>query len=129
MKSQKARNKVPLTFCVLPFMATGESYWVLPDEYLTQRGETQEYDVEFSEPDEKVETIPGSGALKSELVKLTSPNESVLSNGFESSTPPVGSSSAVREPHSLPSGNRTAALRRPTFPSTGLGGFDAQEKL
>ncbi|KAF1955306.1 hypothetical protein CC80DRAFT_536280 [Byssothecium circinans] len=122
MESQKVENKelewgfgqlVPLIFCVLPFIAAGESY---RDERLAQLGEGEECDEEFSESDEQVEMILGSGALQSEPATIDPCNASVLSNETESSTLPVGSSSAVREPHSLLDGDHAAALRRSTFP-------------
>ena len=60
--------------------------------------------------------IFGSGALQNEPARIDPSNASILSNESESSTPPVGSSSAVTEPYSLFDEDRTAVLRRSTFP-------------
>jgi hypothetical protein len=89
---------------------------VLIDERLARLGEGEEYDEDTGESDEQVEMILGSEALQSEPATIDPSNASILSNESESSTLPVGSSSAVTEPYSILDGDRAAVLRRSTFP-------------
>ncbi|KAK5745275.1 hypothetical protein LTR17_001436 [Elasticomyces elasticus] len=107
---------VPLIFCILPFIAAGESYW---DEYLARRGGQDESDEELPESDTAVKMSSISGALQSEPEAIESSSISIHSNASGNSTLPAGDSSAVEESSRLLGEGRGAILRRSTFPING----------
>ncbi|KAK3643344.1 hypothetical protein LTR56_010300 [Elasticomyces elasticus] len=104
---------VPLIFCILPFIAAGESYW---DEYLARRGVQDESDEELPESETAVEMSSISGALQSELEAIESSSISIHSNTSEYNTLPAADSSAIEESSRLLVEDRGAILRRLTFP-------------
>ncbi|KAK4951186.1 hypothetical protein LTR10_010158 [Elasticomyces elasticus] len=103
---------VPLIFCVLPFIAAGESYW---DEYLATRDEG-ENSQDAIELEEEVEMNSISGVPQSQPAASNSSDAPVPPEASESSALPLGSTSAIGESDDLTDEGRSRVLRRSTFP-------------
>ncbi|KAK5676552.1 hypothetical protein LTS10_010853 [Elasticomyces elasticus] len=119
MKSQYVENTevdwgfgqlVPLIFCILPFIAAGESYW---DEVLAQRVDDDEE--ESSEPQGAIEMESVTGALQSEPAMVDASALSVHSNEFEGSTLQAGDSTVVDGPSGSSDEGSGTLSRRSTF--------------